>query len=421
MVRTTWHVAAIDASSDRVVASRTPVGWLLPTLVAPDHASQADIFAAVGARLQWPSAPRCLARLQVDTSAESADVLVVVDVDAPAADPAFVRIAGLLDSPAIVSYQRDALRFLDSHQHRPTRAGFFLRPRWLTEVVDWMALVSGWPQGALARSAVVHRADEDGAVVRAQGGEWLHFKGWSRDPLVEARATLAIAGRDASLVPQVLALDLERGWLLTRHVEGVPLDGSLWPAHLAASDAWLRVQQLLHPLEHDLVAFGTPRLTRDAMRAAASDAADAIVERPSPQPCRTTLRRVESLIASLLTDTGLDRALHFDAAPRNILWTGASAVFLDLDALWLGPGIVAGELLARKMTRALSPERRHALREYAMQAFCNAEGRRDLHAHAGDIGALTDLCLLTVKRSQLTDAHAATWQRLAHDFFARLG
>jgi hypothetical protein len=141
------------------------------------------------------------------------------------------------------------------------------------------------------------------------------------------------------------------------------------------------------------------------------------------------IARVDALLASpLVVDVPL-LLLHFDLAPRNVLWHRHRASFLDLDTLHIGPAIIAGELMGRRMKGVLSIEQRQQLSHHAALGVSRAIGRSDLEPHLHHVSALADLCLLAYRRDQLCGAAAPpieprirrqTSTSLARDFLVRV-
>jgi hypothetical protein len=433
-MHTVYHVAAVHEATNRWLATVTPAGWLLPTLVAREDVPMAQLFVRAVGHVPIHAAPRCLARPEVDPLAGSANITIVIDIDSDslsiAESAALIAGGDLIAGTPILAYQADTVRWLTA-QAQQTARPVPLGPGWIRDVAAWVAHAAGFETALVLDAAQILRADEESAVVRfCPAGEPLYFKGRTRPPFVEALAGRLLAARTPGLVAPIHAFDAERGWQLTAHVDGLPLEASCWPAHLIAADDWRRLQLALEPFETELVALGVPQLTPALLRAAVVDALDAVSgELPPHLSTDRALEGADTLLASPLVVETPPLLLHFDAAPRNILWDGQRAVFLDLDSLHVGPGLVAGELMSRRMKGVLSPDQRRQLTRHAARSLLRATGRSELEPYLTDVPALTDLCLLAMRRSALRHAdHASvdararayTWRRNAQDFVARL-
>jgi hypothetical protein len=433
-MHTVYHVAAVHEATNRWLAAVTPAGWVLPTLVAREDVPMARLFALAVGHVAIRAAPRCLARPEVDPLAGSANITIVIDIDSDslltAESAALIAGGDLIAGTPMLAYQADTVRWLTAQAQQAARPAP-LGPGWIRDVAAWVADVAGFETARVLTTAQILRADEESAVVQfCPAGERLYFKGRTRPPFVEALAGRLLAAHAPGLVAPIRAFDSARGWQLTAHVDGVPLEASCWPAHLMAADDWRRLQQALEPFETELVAMGVPRLTPALLRAAVVDALEAVSgDLPPHLSIGRALERVDTLLAGPLVVETPPLLLHFDAAPRNILWNGQRAVFLDLDSLHVGSGLVAGELMSRRMKGVLAPDQRQQLTRHATRSLLRAIGRSELEPLLAVVPALTDLCLLAMRRSALWPAdrssvdlraRAYTWRRNAQDFVARL-
>jgi hypothetical protein len=446
-MHTVYHVAALHEATRRIVAALTPAGWMLPTLVARDDIPMARLFELAGAAVPIPTAPRCVARIALDVAAGSANAVVVLDIGPRhggvaetaarvagisshiAETPSLVAISDLRHRRAVLGWQADTVRWLASQADDEARPAP-LHPFWLHDVAAWVAAATGHRIDHVLDSARVLRADEESAVVRfCPAGAPLYFKARVHPPFVEAHASDLIAARIMGLVAPTRVFDPERRWRLADHVDGVPLDARCWPAQLAASDDWLRLQCAMQPDAEELATLGVPHLTSQTLRDGILDALDTVSsETPPTLPSDRVLERVDTLLTSPFVCQAPSMLLHFDAAPRNILWTSRSAVFLDLDSLHLGPGVIAGELMSRRMKGVLADDQRMALAQHSARAWCRAIGRPDLESYLSAIPPLTDVCLLAVRRAQLRQLPNGlndvpltfAWRRNAQDFLARV-
>ena len=364
----------------------------------------------------------------MDPVVESGDLTVIVDlVDVPdPGDTRLVPIARLLSSACLVPYQCAAIRLV--HPGNRERS-VFLHPHWLQEVRQWVGDMSGRTLTS-GDGIDVHRAEEHRAVItfHTMRGT-VHFKGASAQPFVEALATQLVARHIGGVVATTRAFDDGRGWWLMEHLEGEPLGATCWPVHLAVPAAWIQVQLAVRAHHGNLRMIGVPALDPQALRSAAALALQVAPASGRLGPAAgPVLDHVDDLLAAPMVRDLPSLALHCDAAPRNVLWNGARVAFLDLESVCLGPALVAGELLARRMRDVLSAERVHLLREHAARSTLDALGRVDLAVDLPVLTALTDLCLLAIRRSRIFDVRldtqdavrAYTWRQVAGDFVSRL-
>lgn len=430
-MRVACHIAAVDGQTNQIAVNATPHGWLLPVAFFDTTTSQQLVVLRGMASLPFPAVPRCLALPHIDTSSESLDYTLIVDVldRGSSGSYSWVSPHNLIPECAIVAYQRRGIELL--------RAQTAARPSTVEPL--WLATVTAWVDKVRERAAVpslyrvwLHRATAERAVVRfTRDDEVLHFKTETGSVFREAEWTQFIGRRHPSLVAPTLAFDAERLWWLTGHVTGVPLDGSLWPAQLQAIDVWSALQADLISDEAKLLSLGVPHLTRDALLGVADDAISTVA-RTTPICDITpsdTLARVRLLLDRDICALPPSAVLHLDAASRNILWNGTAPVFLDLDDLYLGPAVVQGELMARRMRTTLSPEQRSTLSTSgAVRALLHL-GHPALVSDLSCVPALADLCLLAYRsagrhappmRSVDHDSLLFSWSHVARDFVRRV-
>lgn len=421
------HVVAIHEPTGRVLASQTPAGWLLPTFTAHVAVGQPRLFARAAAVSPFETTPRCLASARLDPAAASSDVAIVVDIEtAPGAtDPRVLSHAHLLSGRAVLDYQAEVVQLVVQH---PASIAFLQR-HWMDGVATWVAAAVGDDARAIRRSGEIYRAEPHRAVVAFDvGGERLHFKGDARQSFIEPLVTRFIAERSEAAVAPTRAFDARRGWWLTGHVDGAPLGAEAWPAHLTACDAWRGLQRALQPSHAALEALGVPRITPARVRAAVARAlSEAPRSTASPTESEVSTR-CEAVLASPVA--GLpELVVHTDAAPRNLLWDGRRVAFLDLDALRLGFGAIAGELIARRMRHVLAPPQRARLADHAFRSLLGDLGQSHLWRHRAGVPALADLFLLTDRLERLASPDFAgereaslrhLRQQLAADFLSRV-
>jgi hypothetical protein len=428
------HIAAVDHRSNRIAAALTRAGWLLPTIAFSVETSQESILMQASAALSTAVIPRCLAFPRVDRTASSRDTLLIADVSprisAVANDSFHMVDREILNrTAALVPYQRSALHLLASRGHPD---GLALKPLWLRDVIAWLSDL-GLTDSSIAPllETRLYRATEQRVVAAMTAcGRTFHFKAETARPFVEAELTQLMSAVRPDLVAPTLAFDRNRGWWLTLHVDGAPLDAPHWPTHLEALAAWVSLQRSLRDHQGALQSIGVVRLDRERLLAATRDAVSADSEDTSPHTrARPPLDRVHRLLdARMYRDTS-EGLLHFDAASRNILLTDRGCIFLDLESAYLGPSIICGELFMRRMKRELPAVQRTELsRAGAAAVGCDPTAQRE-PLLLGRISALTDLCLLAYHHHALSNRlHASfdedtprhAWRRLSRDFLLRV-
>ncbi len=417
-LRTVCHIVAIESGTQRIAASITPSGWLLPTAIFPARTTHAAMLLQAASALPMPAIPRCLVFPHIDRSSESIDYMLIVDLvrngTEHAIGTAVVDVTTLLRDEALVPYQQTAMRLLVAASGDPRSLA--RQPRWLHQVIAWArpALgLAGDTKPWLVKVDVYRATDQLIVLTLIVDGRLVHFKSSLANPFVEARVTQLLASLTPEIVIPTLAFDAARGWWLTHHAEGVPLTADLWPAHLEAVAIWRHLQAIARPHHQALQDAGVPWLDRPALLDAACHAIS------TAKGDSAILDRVMRLL-----DTETYRAapvglLHFDAAPRNILRSSRGCRFLDLESACLGPATLAGELMTRQMKHDLPPAQLQPLSRATLD---------DPSTPAEHVRALTDLCLLAYHRRRLfnnlqqaidTESLHYTSMRLAIDFLNR--
>ena len=225
------------------------------------------------------------------------------------------------------------------------------RPGWLVEVGCWMRdemEQAGYREPQLPQihhlwgvTAVVAADSRDGtAYLKCSGQRFRH----------EAVVTAALAERSPELLPSVIAVEPDRGWMLMRDFEGTELgDGDLasWGLGL---DALARLQRIWLGRRDELLSLGAEdRSLADLASWVAATADDsALLDGLTAQQREQWLAALPELVASCsqLEEVGPGVSLvHGDFHPWNALsrrdgtgvlvfdWTDASASHPFLDAV----------------------------------------------------------------------------------------
>jgi len=222
------------------------------------------------------------------------------------------------------------------------------RPGWLAEASRWMQgqmIAAGYPDPEVPRihhlwgvSVVLSAASRTGrAFLKCSGDRFRH----------EARMTQALADRSPGYLPDVLAVEPDRGWLLMRDLDGPLLGdqpGSMWELGL---DALAGLQQEWLGRTGELLAAGAElrplRQLADWVNRTAQDAD--LMSRFADEEREAWLASVPAMVAACAS---LDRIgpgptlTHGDFHPWNVVvgqdgtrifdWTDAAVAhpFLDL-------------------------------------------------------------------------------------------
>jgi hypothetical protein len=427
--RVVCHVAAIDSRNNRVAASLTPDGWLLPTAIVPTRIPRRDMLTQICAAMPMPVIPRCLAFPRASRDAESSDYLLVADLCGNARLASeMVDCDHLSTHAALVPYQKLAWTQFVTAGHRRSLG---LQPFWIRRAAEWVEASSSWPKGTNTGLTQVnlYRASEHRTVAAFTiGQETLHFKANVAEPFTEAHVTQIAARAFPSGIAATRAFDAERGWWLTEHLNGTPLTADLWPKHLTAVDVWIALQLALRHEHERLLSVGVLRLDRQHLEQVAVETLSSAQDhhRDGHFVARIAAR-VRKLLAHPCCDYVHEGLLHFDAAGRNILQTERGLAFIDLETACVGPSVICGELLARKMKHELTVAQRAELSAHAVTEATRASDGGHTPTHE-EVAALTDLCLLAFHHAVFTgDGHGAidaespryAWSRVAADFLDR--
>ena len=215
-----------------------------------------------------------------------------------------------------------------------------LRPQWSRP--GWFARASNWVVDQIAADLLPgdsaprqHQLWGVSVVLRATSAEGNVFFKCSADAFRhEAVTTQALAKAMPELVPEVIAVDGARGWMLMRDLGAPELgdqDESLW---LEGVMAHARIQQLWLGRSTELAALGLPirSLTDLAARVAAMSQDTALWERMPPDLRERWLATQPKLVESCLRldEIGPGPTLvHGDFHPWNVAFGPAKTRVFD--------------------------------------------------------------------------------------------
>jgi hypothetical protein len=242
------------------------------------------------------------------------------------------------------------------------------RPGWLAEASRWMQgqmIAAGYPDPEVPRihqlwgiSVVLSAASRTGsAFLKCSGDRFSH----------EGRMTQALAGRSPGYLPDVLAIEPDRGWLLMRDLDAPLLGdqpGSMWELGL---DALAGLQQKWLGRTDDLLAAGAElrplRPLADWVNGTALNAD--LMSRFAQEEREAWLASVPAMVAAC---TSLDRIgpgptlTHGDFHPWNVVaGQGGTRIFDWTDAAVAHPFLDLVTYIMRADDLAL---RRHLLQRY---------------------------------------------------------
>jgi hypothetical protein len=265
-----FHDAAVipHDAEPRVLLLPTSAGWELPTWEQTERHFWQDVGPVNRAvRQRLGLTVRTLRCLAVDDAPNGDGVVVAYlleNLDPSWAPPA----GGRWFAPAAAERERltaSARLVLDRWVAYAGQPPSTLRPPWI--VPGWFAAAQTWIAHQLARLGLrptgpveQHRTWERSTVLRVpiSGGD-LYFKAVPPMFAHEPRLAAAMAAWFPASAPAVLAVDPERGWMLTRDLGGVPLarlpDILRWEEALAA---WAGLQVALARAPDRLRGVGLP-------------------------------------------------------------------------------------------------------------------------------------------------------------------
>ncbi|HET6987459.1 MAG TPA: aminoglycoside phosphotransferase family protein [Kribbella sp.] len=341
-------VADADSSSGTSTSTQTlmPPQPRLPTLRMNNaEPSLAEILASVDV---VDTSTVAVLRVVMTSAAEANDgedhehaETFMVEFEAASTDPSAGWAWQDLDASVIARLEPATSRAAVASWVRERAEGWsLLRPQWSHP--GWFARASSWivDQMAAARLPVVaaprqHQLWGISVVLRASSADGdVFFKCSAEAFRHEAVATQALAGMMPELVPEVIAVDGARGWMLMRDLGAAELgdqDESLWFEGVVAHAG---IQQLWLGRSEELVALGLPNrsLTDLAAQVGAMTQDSALLGRMPPDLRERWLATAPMLIESCrrLDKIGPGPTLvHGDFHPWNVAFGPATTRVFD--------------------------------------------------------------------------------------------
>lgn len=253
----------------------------------------------------------------------------------PGADArgAFVTPAALADGAAAAAVAQ-AVAELDP-AHTPAGRPDWYRPGWYDAVEAWIdgaLLPSGRrrtgpiePVKAWSVSAVGRVPVEGGAV-------------WVKQPCAhfhaEARIHTAVAGLLPELVPQLIAIDVERGWLLMEPMTGAEAAQHAPGAALQVAERWADAQIAAVERVPGLLAAGLPHrgveATLRAFRRLLEHSSElSLLSTDELAEIRDSADRAAELVRELWAAGIPDTLAHGDLHLDNVAWDGEALRIFD--------------------------------------------------------------------------------------------
>jgi hypothetical protein len=317
-------------------------GAALPTVSLPDSEPLLpEILAAVDVL----DSDTTVVLRQVITSSSGDDITLLVECDAsgPATPPGLTWLS--LDAPAIARLEPETSRAAVASWARERVEGWSpLRPAWSRP--GWFARASAWmveQMAAAGRPAVSaprqHQLWGISAILRAPSADGDLFFKCSGDLFrSEAAVTQALARLMPDLLPEVVAVDEQRGWLLLRDLGARELgeqDESLWSEGVLAH---ARLQRSMLTRTDELVALGLPVRSLAGLAASVEQWSEdtTLLERMSPEQREGWLATFPALVEACLRLDAIGPGpslVHGDFHPWNVVHgKGTTRIFDWSDA-----------------------------------------------------------------------------------------
>jgi hypothetical protein len=223
-------------------------------------------------------------------------------------------------------------RWLDEQRGAPVPAqrAPWARPGWLDELREWVSghvavrsgphLVRQWPLSSVQR----FETDEGSLYLKAA------FSLFHHEPVM----TEALSREHPGLVPEVVAVQRRRGWLLMRELQGPHVDGR-------PVDAWHEMVRVLAGIQQawlgraeELVAFGAPDRSLERLRAQLPQVIDDLAPRARP-----SLPRLERLCDRLAETELVNTLVHGDFHPGNGVAGPSGIVIFDWSDACVAPAL----------------------------------------------------------------------------------
>jgi fructosamine-3-kinase len=305
----------------------------LPTLVGGGWPSVPDIAAFVGGSGLLPLSPAV--RL---SDAPRVVLRVLTAGSAAAGEWRQLQEAG--------EHAGTIARFVDEwtgRQARPARRPDWYRIGWLAEIDTWIdAVLAVLGRRRSAPTEVVQMWSLSAVLKVACDGEVVYVKASCEHFRAEARITEVIAGWRAGAVPDVLAAEADRGWLMMAPLPD-PVDSADDAADvvIAAAESLALLQLQSVPRRRELPDSPDRALAKTWETFA--PLADTSLERDELTPAeitavRTALPSLASVVEEL-DGCGMPSVLtHGDLHRGNVAWDGRNVVLFDWsDSCWSHP------------------------------------------------------------------------------------
>jgi len=250
-------------------------------------------------------------------------------------------------------------RATEDRANRDGRA--WTRRGWRAEVLPWIDAAVRRGGGGRVREVVQIRAWHSSTVLRVTADAFgCYFKAVPTSIAAEVRVTRYLATRFPELLPRLIAVDLERRWLLTAAFDGSALDA-------AEPDRWERAARLYGDLQ--------------AMAAGHAEALKGLGCSPrTPQMLAAELPSLiddSAMLVELqrrcvaLERSGLPLTLeHGDLWPSNVLTDRATSAFIDWEDACLAPPLIG--LAPLIVGLSASPAASSGALERVQQAYLGA-------------------------------------------------
>jgi hypothetical protein len=343
----------------------------LPTLVGDGWASVPDIAAFLGGSGVLPLAP----------AVRLSDRVVLRVLTAGSVEDGQWR-----KLEAAGEHAETVARFVDEwtgRRPRPAKRPDWYRSGWLTEIDTWIdAVLAVSGRRRSAPTEVVQMWSLSAVLKVASDGQVVYVKASCEHFRAEARITEVVAGWPAGAVPDVIAAEANRGWLMMASLpESLDcLDDVAEPVAAAAERlALLQLQSV--PRRRELP--DCPDRTLARTWAAFAPLVETSLERDELRPAeiaavRTALPRLASAVDEL-DGCGLPSVLtHGDLHRGNVAWDGRNVVLFDWsDSCWSHPILDIYHLTAH-VPDAVRARALDAYQQVWRAAFPDAEIERAL-------------------------------------------
>jgi fructosamine-3-kinase len=363
-------IAVVDVA-DRPLVRLGEFG--LPTLVGDGWPSVPDIATFVGGSGLLPLSPA------VRLSDEPRVVLRVLTAgSAEVGEWRKLEDAG--------EHGEAVARFVDEwtgRRARPAKRPDWYRSGWLAEIDTWIdAVLAVSGRRRSAPTEVVQMWSLSAVLKVACDGEVVYVKASCEHFRAEARITEVVAGWPAGAVPDVIAAEADRGWLMMAPLpESVDSADDAAEPVVAAAERLALLQLQSMPRRRELSYC--PDRTLAKTLAQFAPLVETSLERDELSPAeiaamRTTLPRLASVVEEL-DGCGMPSVLaHGDLHRGNLAWDGRNVVLFDWsDSCWSHPILDVYHLTAHVPDEVRTPAL-DAYEQVWRAAFPDAEIERAL-------------------------------------------